>query len=63
MKFALNLRDIKGPTVEKESLLSVLKDIDGEDKNASLYGLSDLGYLKKLDTESWIKSRTENGGK
>lgn len=57
----LSCQPFKNNPLNRSHVVEVLRDIDGRDKMASLWGISEKMLLLKGKTQHWIKSRKNAG--
>ena len=55
------LRSTEGPKVSKASLLKIMRDVDNQDLQKAIYGLSEEQLIVRHNTENWIKQRKNAG--
>ena len=53
----------EGPIVSKDSLIKIMKDIDNQDKQKSLYGMNEQQLLVHRQLEKWVSQRKNEGAR
>ena len=57
----LTIKHKQGKAVEKDQLIAVLRQIDGQDQLKTLWDVDEEKFLIKKQTEDWIRSRKNAG--